>query len=235
MTMKVSAVAEKALQEQMNEALDAIEPGDKDGALVSGFKEHGVPAALSVETAGYVKVWNVETGDQSVVNRNMLATQLNKRDEAGGRAFTTDPVKVKGKPVIGTLTCLLHASHSDRSIHAALGFPVCKKSNLRTLLDVRTHMQARHKREWSSLEEERTRVTEAEERLVRQALIGGAVRSAPVVEVAKTAPPAFTVKCPQCNTEFSGATAGWAKNRLRLHSKRHKAGELNATPPAAAG
>ena len=159
------------MEELMRDAQGAAEPGEPSGTVVEGFKKDGAAAVLDSVSAGHVRVWNILTGEPSIVNRNMLEAQLKKTDALGGWAFTTDFSKVKGVPVVGTLKCLLHAEHPDRAMHKALGFRVCPKSNLLTALDVRTHMQHRHRREWESLQEAKKTQIEAEERQVRMAVI----------------------------------------------------------------
>src|SRR3546814_7899764 len=72
---------------------------------------------------------------------------------------------------------MLHPEHQDRAYRDSLGLPVCNK-RLMTALDVRRHMQHRHKNEWESIEEDKKLQLEAEEREVRRSIIANAAPKA---------------------------------------------------------
>ena len=101
--------------ELMEEAEPAPEPGNFDRRKVIHSPSHAFPLDMqvaSLESAGYVYVYDTENGERSVVNRNMLETQLQKLREDGTRYFTT--VKPDVEPKRGTLKCLLHQDDPSR-------------------------------------------------------------------------------------------------------------------------
>lgn len=122
-----------------------------------------------MQSAGWVYVWDNRTGERSVVNRTMLATQLKKVREDGTRVFTTvDP----GIPVKrGTCKCMLHAKDPNREHYDALGLPYCRKDNLTSPYQVRRHMEKRHPQEYAALKEEVDRKEKEEERKLRAMLL----------------------------------------------------------------
>lgn len=160
---------DKAIEELILDAQPA-DPEIKTG-VVGSAGEDGTANVTITEVLGveHVYVWDRFTGERSKILKSSLPTQLKKLDAQGRRVFTT--VKPAIEPVRGDKVCMLHASHPDRPLHDRMGFPVCTKANLRTSLDVRTHMQHRHQREWAALEDERKGQTEREEREVRKAII----------------------------------------------------------------
>ena len=100
----------------------------------------------SLESAGYVYVYDTENGERSVVNRNMLESQLQKMRPDDTRYFTT--VKPNIEPKRGTLKCLLHSDDPDRGQYDIWGFATCNKSNLISEFQVNRHVQIRHRMEW---------------------------------------------------------------------------------------
>lgn len=169
----VTKAPEKAVRELMNDALDAAEA---TSPLVEGFRAEGIEGALEVASAGERFIWNILTGDRSKCNLNMLEANLNKRNTDGSRVYTTDFLKVKGKPVIGTLKCPLNAGHPEREKYASWGFPECKKANLKTMMDVRTHTRAAHQREFDAIEEDKKAAIEAENRRFQQSIMARSAR-----------------------------------------------------------
>lgn len=186
---------EVEIAETMAAAEDAPEPGDQRAGGVVHEPTAEIPFGMTVSemtSADYMYVWDNRTGSRSTITKNMLPVQLRKRrdgpGEDGSRIFVgKDPGIV---PERGTLLCLLHKDHPNHKVHAEMGFPTCRKSNLRTELDVRTHTQNRHKREWQALETDRTRGIEAEEREVRKSIIAqntpAPPQPEPVVEVTES-------------------------------------------------
>lgn len=161
-----------AIEELMLEAEEAPEPGLAVGDVVHRPSVE-TPFGMTIdeiEGAGWRIVYDRLTGDQSVVLSYMLRAQLEKTDKDGQRMFTTRDPGIRPKK--GTLPCILHEDHPDREHHASLGFLPCRAGSLMTPLDVITHAQHRHQREWQVLERERTNVIEEEERQVRRAIIG---------------------------------------------------------------
>ena len=182
------------IEEMLRNAEPQAEPGEAPGTVVNRPTQSD-PLGMTVEevtSAGWVRVWDVRTREASVVNRNMLKAQLLKRDDMGQLIFTT--VEPKTPPDRGHLLCLLHPKNPDRAEMDRFGFVACPKANLRTAMDVRTHMQHRHKREWGAIEDDRKQKIEAEEREVRQAIIGRPPQMQPAAEPQGPAPVATAVR-----------------------------------------
>lgn len=154
-----------AVIEEMLKAKSAPEPGDfmTDRVIHRGDEEVPTPiVAGNLVSAGHVYIYDTKTGDQSKINRNMLAIQMTKRHPDGSRAFTLTPPNIQ--PVRGNLLCKLHPDAPDRQEYDRIGFKTCPKSNLMTEFDVEQHMRARHKREWASIEAARTRREKEQDR-----------------------------------------------------------------------
>lgn len=158
-----------AVEEMLRDAEDAEEPGDmKAGAVLSRTAEMTM-TTVELQTAGWVYVYDTQTGDRSVINRNMLPQQLEKRRSNGTYVFSTR--KPEGvTPVRGILKCILHEDAPNRENYDRMGFVRCTKSNFISELDRARHMRTRHPRAHATLENERVREERAEERLERRAL-----------------------------------------------------------------
>jgi hypothetical protein len=164
---------EKMTVELIEEAEAAPEPGNFDRRQVIHSASDAFPVDVqvaSLESAGYVYVYDNETGERSVINRNMLETQLSKLRPDGTRFFTT--VKPAFEPQRGTLKCLLHPDDSSRGLYDSWGFPTCNKSNLISEFQVNRHVQIRHRMEWQTIYEERERQEKEEERAFQRQLLG---------------------------------------------------------------
>ena len=239
----MNAAAKMDVEEMMRNATDQAEPGDATGSVVHR-PDSDTPFGMTlsdIASAGWVRVWDVRTREVSLVTRNLLRSQLGKRDDRGKPIFTT--VEPELGPARGHLKCPLHASSSDRKNMDRFGFVACPKANLRTPLDVRTHMQHRHKREYEAIEEDKRNAIEAEERQVRQILIGRSQPSMPAVQEVATASSSsgeavtfteqsvdetvtaqvFTKRCPKCQEIFSSPTSRQSVNeKVRRHKKTCK-------------
>ena len=122
---------EKMVIELMEEAQTAEEPGSFDRRQVIHSASDAFPVDIevtSLESAGYVYVYDTQTGSRSVINRNMLEQQLQKLRADNTRYFTT--VKPEFEPVAGKLKCLLHPDDPERSLYDSWGFALCPKNNL---------------------------------------------------------------------------------------------------------
>lgn len=163
----------KQLEELLQEAENAPEPGTlrvKD-ILHSGEGDLPAPMVVSaLDNAGYAYVYDTQTRERSVVNRNMLPGLLRKVREDGSRVFTTQ--KPSSKPKRGRLCCLLHPSNPNRAHYDELGLSICQKTNLINPLQVSRHMQHRHKDEWAAIEQERITREREEDRELQKQLVG---------------------------------------------------------------
>ena len=164
---------EKMSVELMEEAEAAPEPGSFNRRQVIHSPSDTFPIDVqvaSLESAGYVYVYDTLTGDRSVINRNMLEQQLSKLRPDGTRFFTT--VKPPFEPKRGTLKCLLHKDDPMRWQYDEWGFAVCNKSNLVSEFQVNRHVQIRHRMEWQTIYEERQIKEKEEERDFQRQLLG---------------------------------------------------------------
>ena len=155
--------------ELIEEAEPAPEPGSFNRRQVIHSPSDAFPLDMqvaSLESAGYVYVYDTLNGERSVVNRNMLETQLQKLREDGTRYFTT--VKPDIEPIRGTLKCLLHPDDPSRGQYDSWGFPLCNKSNLVSEFQVNRHVQIRHRMEWQTIYEEREKQEKEQERQDRE-------------------------------------------------------------------
>ena len=221
------------------EAQDAIDDTDLKEGSFTHTPTASDPYAMIVEeasSAGKSVVYDIRNGEASIVNNNMLPSQLGKTDpETGKRIFTTR--KADAPPVIrGAYLCLLHENHPDREYHKTLGLGTCNKSNLRTMLDVRTHAQNRHRSEWAAITEARDQNREDQERKIRELTISQlmpnssseaiSVVTQPVeanlapevpVEAWKTS----SGTCPECDWTNSAAKARSRTAAYYTHKKTH--------------
>ena len=183
---------EKMTVELIEEAEAAPEPGSFNRSQVIHSSSDAFPIDVqiaSLESAGYVYVYDTADGERSVVNRNMLEAQLSKLRPDGTRFFTT--VKPAFEPVRGTLKCLLHKDDPERWQYDIWGFAVCNKSNLVSEFQVTRHVQVRHRMEWQTISDDRERKEKEEERNFQRQLLGAATRTGVQPEVAVSAEARF--------------------------------------------
>ena len=178
---------EKMTVELIEEAEAAPEPGSFNRSQVIHSSSDAFPIDVqiaSLESAGYVYVYDTADGERSVVNRNMLEAQLSKLRPDGTRFFTT--VKPAFEPVRGTLKCLLHKDDPDRGQYDIWGFATCNKSNLVSEFQVNRHVQVRHRMEWQTIEAERERAEREEERNFQRQLLASFSGQAPQTQASDT-------------------------------------------------
>ena len=165
--------------------------------IVPGEMLHKADSSLGVDIkvaevvdAGWVVVYNMETGRSAPVNRNMLNMQLTEKKLSDGcLAFTASkerpPIGNCAKhsavptPTTGTFLCLLHTKHPLRNRLDELGVvTVCTKNNLANGHQVNMHMLGTHPVEWRSIQDmyerddvEARRVEREEDRELQRSLI----------------------------------------------------------------
>ena len=206
----------KMTVELMEEAEPAPEPGNFDRRKVIHSPSDAFPIDVqvaSLESAGYVYVYDTENGERSIVNRNMLESQLQKMRPEGTRYFTT--VKPNIEPKRGTLKCLLHSDDPDRGQYDIWGFATCNKSNLISEFQVNRHVQIRHRMEWQTIYEDRERKEKEEERDFQRQLLGLATQTGVQPQVAVSAEARFDT-C-GCGEEYR---AGYIAQHQR--GKKHQ-------------
>jgi hypothetical protein len=160
------------IDEMVANAEVAPEPGTLKPAQVldDGKKGDMIPSVVkSVDSAGHVYIYDTQTGEQSVTNKNMLPTQLKKLRPDGSRVFTTSRPNIEVKR--GTTKCLLHPDSVDRSHFDELGLPSCKKSNIKNAHELEGHMKNKHKREYETIKSERLELEKQEDRNSMRKLI----------------------------------------------------------------
>lgn len=208
----------KAIDELIQEAEDAPEPGTFERRQLIHAAEDEVPADLQVsalESAGYVYMYDTHSGERRITNRNMLPDQLKKLRPDGSRVFTT--AKPSFSPARGTYLCMLHPDQPERAKYDAMGLATCYKDNLTSPYQVRRHTQVRHSDEWATLEEERIRQEQEEERNFQRQLLSAASQ-------ARQAPPPTpkALQLPNTTDCGCGATAIKPSYRgLHLRTKKH--------------
>ena len=158
-----------AVEEMLRDAEAAVEPGDLMAGKVISRSEDMTMTTSELQSAGWVYVYDTLTTDRSVVNRNMLPQQLEKRRSDGSYVFSTR--KPEGIEMMrGKLKCFLHDDEPNREQYTSMGLIHCTKSNLLTELDRERHMRYRHPRAYATLENERVREEREAEKLERLAI-----------------------------------------------------------------
>jgi hypothetical protein len=198
----------------------------------NGDTELDAPMKISsIDEAAYLWVWNVQTGSRSRVNSNMLQSQLSKKLEDGRRAFTTvDPQIPQPK---GQVLCRLHADAPDRETWAAMGFPACRKGNLRNEMELDLHMKHRHKSEYGEMMGRSDRSEKEEDRMLNrsllEALVGQAQAAQTIQNIETEAPKRSrrsynaepkTEPCTECAETFEAKTQQAAKMKLSAHMNK---------------
>lgn len=166
--MPSTTKARKRPEEKMRDAEDTIKH-DSGMAVgnVLGNTEGVVSTVSSMIMAGKVNVWDVETGEHSFCNENMLKSQLKKtrkNPKTGEAEYVFTTVDPGIKPKRGHYLCMLHPASENRTVADELSLPECRKENLTNPMQVKTHMKHRHKDEWAALEEYRTSKERSEDR-----------------------------------------------------------------------
>jgi len=69
------------------------------------------------------------------------------------------------------LKCLLHPDNETRKHYDALGFGVCKKSNLVSEFQVDQHMQKKHKAEYKTIQAEIAKKEKDDDRAFQRAML----------------------------------------------------------------
>jgi len=182
------------------EAEAVKEPGEsiKEKEITMGGMPPGVGMRYtSLESAGWVKVYHQKTGDESIINRNMLGIQLRKKLEDGSKAFDIVPPRDKAGNIIvpkqGTLKCMLNRDDPNREKYDEWGFAVCPKHNLTSRHNLIQHMSHRHPQEWAAIKEERDRLEKEEDKTFQRALYE---RLAPKVEAKAEEAPLYVSEKP---------------------------------------
>lgn len=123
----------------------------------------------SVAAPGKVFIYDTKTGERSRIPRYMLSRKLENVRNDGSRVFTTeDPGVVMGGYQI---KCYLHPDDPNRDHYDGLGFPVCRKANLRDPYNRELHMKKRHPQEWGAIQQEAETQKRDEDRELNRRLL----------------------------------------------------------------
>ena len=150
--------------------------GEKDPMLAMLADEGGETSsgAMVTSTAGFIDIYNRETGVSSRVTYDAVNFQVRKKKFPAGHRWAGQPV-YQLQPMVpvtqGLLKCPLHEDSPERAEAVALGFGHihCSKDNLVHELDVEKHMRIRHKSLWEKRELTRRLQREAaHDELLRQ-------------------------------------------------------------------
>ena len=159
-----------AIEEMLRDAEEAVEPGDMAAGQVIGRSEGATLTTSQLQSAGWVHVYNMQTGSESVINRNMLQQQLEKRHADGAYLFSTQRPTNIPRPN-ANIKCTLHPDGPDRAKYDGMGLIVCDKDNLLTDMDRDTLVKRRHPRAWATLEGEERRQEREDTRSERRAMM----------------------------------------------------------------
>lgn len=237
------------LQEMIATAERADEPGDThthDTIVGNADEGLGVSAISELSSAGYVWMYDTQTGDPSRTNLNMLPEQLQKTREDGSRRFTTNDPGFR--PVVGTIKCMLHADDPSRETYSAMGLPVCPKATILSKMSLLDHMRHKHPQENKMISQLTTdakeaRQTEREEAtLVAMQKMAGFTPAAPPVDepvapiaaeveyeyedeapvesVDEPKPVQIVAPCPICVYKAKSMSQGGATRKLNTHKRK---------------
>jgi hypothetical protein len=148
--------------------LENVTMGD-DGVTVSN---------TSVESAGYVVMWNTDTRDPSTFNMNSVRAKLREvfpKDHPrlpGQPAWTA--VQPETPPWRGDAVCPLHASSPDRAEYDKRGYPECDRIHLPNEMEAQEHLRKKHPQTWRMLREagaEEERKSQSEDRDINRMIL----------------------------------------------------------------
>ena len=171
MTQNISEILEELATVPGEGVLtEAPEPGVNTirNEIASAFPDS------TIESAGYVYIWDTQTGKQSVCNRNMLQSTLGKLRKDGTRFFTT--IKPDFEPHGGTFKCTLHADNENRELYDSLGLAVCTKDDLDSPYQVTRHMSTRHPQEAETINDLDATAQREEDREFQRLLLQAAAQ-----------------------------------------------------------
>jgi len=151
----------------------APDPGEvKPGFIASRGDDPDAPfpsVVSSIESAGYITIYNRLTGDPSIVSANppYLAALLRKRypendPNAGSIVFTIHDPGIRPKQ--GQFKCPLHIDDPRRQQWDVLGLPVCPAGNLASAYHRDRHLSKKHSDEAGVIADIDARKREDEER-----------------------------------------------------------------------
>lgn len=237
-TTAVDEAKRNALVEEMlARAKAAPEPGASESRVVHEGDEETPPAVVhEVMSPGYIVLYNVKTGEPSVMNLNMARWKLRNdrfpaaegRQWAGKHVWTADDPGFR--PPQGKLRCYLHNEGKYRNLADDMGIArdLCKRENLRSESDIEAHMRVYHPSEWRGIQrhiemEREDRARERDEMLAQalMALAGRGTATATTETPTRAAPAtSVTVSCEDCDETFDGVNRMVALNKVKAHQRK---------------
>lgn len=192
-TKTIQKENEALIEQMMTDAGMVDEPGElaKNPIVHKGDEAIPSPMVGKISSAGYVKIYDTRTGEESIANRNMLRQLLRVKRDDNSQLFTT--IKPPFAPKVGTNKCMLHPDSPNRAHYTEMGLPVCHSAHLSSEFQVERHMQKRHPAEWAAIKHEREQEEKKEERGLRHILLSNAVEK---VEASKEKQVAETTDAP---------------------------------------
>jgi len=225
MTQNISEILEELAT---NPGSDSITEAPEPGVNAMRNEINTTFPDSTIQSAGYVYIWDTQTGKQSVCNRNMLTSTLGKLRKDGSRFFTT--IKPDFEPQGGTFKCTLHADNENRELYDSLGLAVCTKDDLDSPYQVTRHMSTRHPQEAETINDLDATAQREEDRefqrLLLQAAAQGVNTTAPAPDPTQPKPDKepVVVQCEECGEEFNGLNKMIATNRMKSHTKSEHGG-----------
>jgi len=225
MTQNISEILEELAT---NPGSDSITEAPEPGVNAMRNEINTTFPDSTIQSAGYVYIWDTQTGKQSVCNRNMLTSTLGKLRKDGSRFFTT--IKPDFEPQGGTFKCTLHADNENRELYDSLGLAVCTKDDLDSPYQVTRHMSTRHPQEAETINDLDATAQREEDRefqrLLLQAAAQGVNTTAPAPDptLPKPEKEPVVVQCEECGEEFNGLNKMIATNRMKSHTKSEHGG-----------
>ena len=199
MTQNISEILEELAT---NPGSDSITEAPEPGVNAMRNEINTTFPDSTIQSAGYVYIWDTQTGKQSVCNRNMLTSTLGKLRKDGSRFFTT--IKPDFEPQGGTFKCTLHADNENRELYDSLGLAVCTKDDLDSPYQVTRHMSTRHPQEAETINDLDATAQREEDRefqrLLLQAAAQGVNTTAPAPDPTQPKPDKepVVVQCEEC-------------------------------------
>ncbi len=156
---------------------------------ITGIDYKQSTTAQILREAGQVLVWNLTTGYQVPVLRNLLPMKLSQYNEQNEKVFSLYQSDVpEGLPYKKTFPCMLHEDHELRPIAKKLGYPTCK-TMMRSEYYVQTHTKKAHRGAFDSFNRDKIEGEKAEEREWRRtsmaAFTAAALESKPAEQLEK--------------------------------------------------
>lgn len=223
----------------------------REGEAIGGADSDN-PQGVSVSSLkfkGYVRVWDTQTGVESLQPWWLLWQTMRKQHEDGTPVFTRTNPNIA--PNYGAdLFCPLNPSSPQYETFSGMGFKNCRKRHIPTQDAMYQHTRKSHKRAWESMQQQREdKIREEDRDLQRQAIATQQAfmermmesqlpQTAPavgqedilneVVEVlevveAVEAPAEkqqYQVACSMCEQVFERGSKGFAKRDLNRHMKK---------------